>query len=108
MEFAILRTLGFSRWQVFSLVAFEHVFIIVAGMGLGTVVGIQVGRLMMGFLGTDERGRDVLPPFILAISWPSVLFAWGILGAVFVVTIGAVVLLYWRLAVHRALRIGDA
>ena len=108
LEFAILRTLGFSRWQVFSLVAFEHVFIIVAGMGLGTVVGIQVGRMMMGFLGTDERGREVLPPFILAISWASVLFAWGILSAVFVVTIGAVVLLYWRLAVHRALRIGDA
>jgi hypothetical protein len=108
LEFAILRTLGFSRWQVFSLVAFEHIFIIVAGMGLGTVVGIQVGRMMMGFLGTDERGRDVLPPFVLAISWPSVLLAWGILGAVFVVTIGAVVLLYWRLAVHRALRIGDA
>ena len=108
LEFAILRTLGFSRWQVFSLVAFEHVFVVVAGMGLGTIVGIQVGRLMMGFLGTDERGRAVLPPFVLAISWPSVLLAWGILGAVFVVTIGAVVLLYWRLAVHRALRIGDA
>ncbi len=108
LEFAILRTLGFSRWQVFSLVAFEHLFVIIAGMGLGTVVGLQVGRMMMDFLGTDERGREVLPPFVLGVSWPSVFLAWGILGTVFVVTIGAVVLLYWRLAVHRALRIGDA
>ncbi len=108
LEFAILRTLGFSRWQVFSLVTFEHLFVIVTGMGLGTVVGIQVGRMMMDFLGTDERGREVFPPFILGISWPSVFVAWGVLGTVFIVTIGAVVLLYWRLAVHRALRIGDA
>jgi ABC-type antimicrobial peptide transport system permease subunit len=108
LEFAILRTLGFSRWQVFSLVTFEHLFVIVTGMGLGTAVGIQVGRMMMGFLGTDERGQEVFPPFVLGISWPSVFVAWGVLGSVFIVTIGAVVLLYWRLAVHRALRIGDA
>ena len=107
LEFAILRTLGVSRWQVFSLVAFEHVFVIVAGMGLGTVVGLQVGRLMMDFLGTDERGQDVLPPFVLGVSWPAVFVSWGVLGAVFILTVGLVVLRYWRLAVHRALRIGD-
>jgi hypothetical protein len=50
----------------------------------------------------------VLPPFILGVSWPSVFVAWAILGAVFAVTIGGVVLLYVRLQVHRALRIGDA
>jgi hypothetical protein len=33
---------------------------------------------------------------------------WGILGAVFLVTIAAVVMLYLKLAVHRVLRIGDA
>ncbi len=108
LEFAILRTLGFSRWQVFSLVAFEHVFVIVAGMGLGTAVGLQVGRMMLGFLATDERGQAVLPPFVLGISWPAVFLTWGVLGAVFVTTIATVVLLYWRLAVHRALRMGDA
>ena len=108
LEFAILRTLGFSRVQVFGVVAFEQLFVIVAGMGLGTVVGLQVGRQMMRLLGTDERGAEVLPPFILGVSWPSVFFAWAILGAVFAVTIGGVVLMYVRLQVHRALRIGDA
>jgi hypothetical protein len=81
---------------------------VIAGMGLGTLVGLQIGKLMMDFLGTDERGVDVLPPFVLAVSWPEILLVWGILGAVFAATIAAVVLLYLRLAVHRALRIGDA
>jgi hypothetical protein len=107
LEFAILRTLGLSRVQVFSVVLFEHLLIIVAGMGLGTIVGLRVGELMMEFLATDEQGRDVLPPFVQQVSWTEVAVVWGILGTVFVITIAAVVALYLRLAVHRALRIGD-
>lgn len=107
LEFAILRTLGFSRPQIFAQVVFEHFLVIAAGMGLGTLVGLQIGRYMMEFLATDERGLSVFPPFLLAVSWPEVFLVWGILGTVFVVTISAVVLLYFRLAVHRALRIGD-
>ncbi|MFN8638822.1 MAG: ABC transporter permease [Dehalococcoidia bacterium] len=107
LEFAILRTLGFSGRQIFGVVAFEHVFVIVTGMGLGTGVGLQVGRIMLRFLGTDEQGATVVPPLQLGVSWPAVALAWGILGTVFAATIGAVVLLYVRLQVHRALRIGD-
>ncbi|MGE3961480.1 MAG: FtsX-like permease family protein [Dehalococcoidia bacterium] len=108
LEFAILRTLGFSKAQIFSVVMFEHLFVIVAGMGLGTVVGLRIGAIMMGFLATDERGAEVVPPFILGVSWPQVFIVWAILGSVFVGTIAAVVGMYFRLAVHRVLRIGDA
>jgi ABC-type lipoprotein export system ATPase subunit len=107
LEFAILRTLGFSRGQIFSVVAFEHLFVIVAGMGLGTLVGLRIGQIMMGFLATDETGATVIPPFILGVSWTQVFIVWGILGSVFIATIAAVVALYFRLAVHRVLRIGD-
>ena len=63
---------------------------------------------MMDFFGLDERGAEVLPPFALAVSRLEVTLVWGILGAVFVLTVLAVVLLYARLALHRALRVGDA
>ncbi len=108
LEFAILRTLGFSRAQVFGVVLFEHLFIIAAGMGLGTAVGLRLGRLMLGLLAVDERGAAVLPPLQLRVSWVEVVAVWGILGVVFIATIAAVVALYFRLAVHRVLRIGDA
>ena len=107
LEFAILRTLGFSRVQVFRVVAIEYLAIVVAGMGLGTVVGLQVGRRMMDVLGISEGGASVLPPFALAVSWLQVFTVWGVLGTTFVLTIGAVVLLYVRLAIHRALRVGE-
>ena len=108
LEFAILRTLGFSRPQIFSVVLFEHLFVIAAGMGLGTLVGLRIGRLMLAFLGIDEQGGQVVPPFIQRVSWIEVFVVWGILGTVFVATIAAVVTLYFRLTVSRALRIGDA
>ena len=108
LEFAVLRTLGFSRAQVFGVVLLEHLFVVLAGMGLGTIVGLQVGRLMMDFFGVDESGAEVLPPFALAVSQWEIVLVWGILGAVFVLTVLAVVLLYARLALHRALRVGDA
>ena len=108
LEFAVLRTLGFSHVQVFGVVLIEHLFVVLAGMGLGTIVGLQVGRLMMDFFAVDERGAEVLPPFALAVSRWEIVLVWGILGAVFVLTVFAVVLLYARLALHRALRVGDA
>ena len=108
LEFAIMRTLGFSRPQVFSLVLFEHLFVVLAGLGLGTAVGLFIGRFMMSFLATDEVGNPVVPPFILEFSWTEVFLVWGILSLVFVLTVAAVVTLYFRLAIHRALRIGDA
>ena len=107
LEFAVLRTLGFSRRQIFGVVLLEHLFVVLAGMGLGTIVGLQVGRLMMDFFALDERGAEVIPPFALSISTLEVALVWGILGAVFVLTVLAVVLLYFRLALHRALRVGD-
>jgi putative ABC transport system permease protein len=103
----VLRTLGFSRRQVFGVVLLEQLFVVLAGMGLGTVVGLQVGRLMMDFFSLDEHGSRVLPPFALSISGMEVALVWGILGAVFLAALGAVGLLYVRLALHRALRVGE-
>ena len=108
LEFAIMRTLGFSKTQVFSLVLFEHLFVVLAGLGLGTGVGLFIGRFMMTFLSNDEFGNPVSPNFILEVSWSEVAVVWGILSLVFVATVTAVVALYFRLAIHKALRIGDA
>jgi hypothetical protein len=59
-------------------------------------------------MGLTETGDEVVPPMDLHISWVTIGSAWLVLAAVFLVTIGAVVLLYSRLALHRVLRIGEA
>lgn len=107
LEFAILRTMGFSIRQVLAVVSFEQLFIVAVAMAIGTLVGIRLGVLMIEFLGITERGEDVIPPLVLATDWATVGVAYAILTAVFVTTIAVVVLLYRRLAVHQVLRLGE-
>jgi len=107
LEFAILRTLGFSFRQVIALIGFEQIFIIVTGMGLGTYLGILLSRVMMPFLQLTEHGQRVLPPFIFVTDWQKVLTTYGMVAIGFVVTITLVVLYFTRVALHRTLRMGD-
>ena len=108
LEFAILRTMGFSRRQILGVVSFEQLFIIAVAMGLGTLVGLRLGVLMLEFLGITEKGEEVIPPFQLVTDWATIGVAYGILGAVFLVTIAIVVLAYARLAVAHTLRLGES
>lgn len=108
LEFAILRTMGFSQRQIATVVGFEQVFIIGTGMLAGTLMGLRLGSLMIRYMGVTETGAAALPPMLLHISWLTIGTAWLVLGLVFLVTIGVVVLLYSRLALHRVLRIGEA
>ena len=107
LEFAVLRTMGFSKRQIALVVGFEQFFIIGLGMIAGTLLGLRLGTLMIRYMGVTETGDDVLPPMILHVSWTTIGSAWLVLGAAFLVTIGIVVLLYSRLALHRVLRIGE-
>ena len=108
LEFAVLRTMGFSKKQIAAVVAFEQLFVIGLGMAAGTLMGMRLGSLMIRYMGLTETGDQVLPPLQLQINWLTLGSAWLVLAAVFMVTIAAVVLLYSRLALHRVLRIGEA
>ena len=107
LEFAILRTMGFSGRQIVGVVGFEQLFVIVAGVAAGTALGFPLGRLMIGALALTEDGSDVVPPLISQVSWETVLSVYGLLALVFIATVAALARLYSRLALHRALRIGE-
>ena len=106
-EFAILRTMGFSLRQIIGVISFEQLFVIALAMGIGTIVGLRMGVLMLEFQGITERGEAVVPPFRLVTNWGTIGAAYGMLGIVFLATIGVIVMFYARLAVHRVLRQGE-
>jgi hypothetical protein len=107
LEFAILRTMGFTGRQILAIVSFEQIFVIVAGVAVGTFLGMPLGRLMIDFMGVTERGEEVLPPLVAEVSWNTVATVYALLAVVFIGTILSLVVLYSRLAVHRALRMGE-
>jgi hypothetical protein len=107
LEFAVLRTMGFSRRQIATVVGFEQAFVIALGMLAGTLMGLRLGALMIRYMGVTETGDEVLPPMLLQVSWVTIGAAWLVLALAFSLTIGIVVLLYSRLQLHRVLRIGE-
>jgi len=69
VEFAILRALGLSRGQVFRMLAFEYLLVVVVGLVAGAWLGLVVGRQMLSFLNVTETGGRVVPPFVLETQW---------------------------------------
>ena len=56
LEFAVLRTMGFSKRQIAIVVGFEQVFVIGLGMVAGTLMGLRLGSLMIRYMGLTETG----------------------------------------------------
>ncbi|MFC1920111.1 FtsX-like permease family protein [Chloroflexota bacterium] len=107
LDFTILRTLGFSLGQIIGLVCFEQLFIVFAGMGIGTFIGGRLSYVMLPFLQLTEKGERVLPPFILTVDWLTIGVAYAIIAIAFIITISMVIMFFYRAAIHQALRMGD-
>ena len=107
LEFAVLRTMGFSGRQILGVVTFEQAFVIVAGIVAGTLLGFPLSRLMIGYMGLTEQGVTPLPPLVSRVSWQALLTVYASLAIAVTVTVVSLVVLYSRLAVGRALRMGE-
>jgi len=107
LEFAILRTLGFSLRQIIGLVGLEQLFVIGIGMGIGTLIGQRLNSVMMLFLQLAGQGGRVVPPIVLTTDWVTISIAYIALTVAFISTIALVILFFSRVALHRTLRIGD-
>ncbi len=107
LDFVILRTLGFSLRQITGLVCFEQLFVILAGLGIGTLLGERLSYIMMPFLRLTEQGEVVLPPFLLTINWGTIGIAYIIIAIAFIITISLVILYFSKAAISQTLRMGD-
>ncbi len=84
VEIGSLRTLGLTRRQLLSLLAFEHLAIAAIGIGIGTWAGFQMSRLTVSPLAITETGLPVTPPFILSTEWAIMGATYAALGLLFV------------------------
>ena len=106
-DFALMRTIGFSMKQLITLVWLEQALVIVAGMALGTWMGGRLGATIMPYLGHDDRGSQVLPPFIMEVSWGSLLITYAAMAAVFALITMGVIWFIHKISLQRILRLGE-
>jgi hypothetical protein len=106
-EFALLRTLGFSRRQLNGVVWFNLLLVVVLGIGLGTWAGQQIGASVLPILEVAEEGILVTPPMVLRINWSILAVTYLTLVTVAALTVAWLAWLTAKLEVHRVLRIGE-
>ena len=107
LHFALLRTVGFSMRQLVTMVWIEQTLVIAVGMALGTWMGGRLGATIMPFLGHDDWGSQVLPPFAIEVNWGALLLTYGAMVAVFAIIVMGLLLLIRRISLHRILRLGE-
>ena len=107
IQFALMRTVGFSMRQLTTLVLLEQALVIGAGLALGAWIGGRLGASMMPFLAHDDRGAQVLPPFVVDVNWQTLAITYLAMGLVFAVIITGVILLVRRISLQRILRLGE-
>ncbi len=107
IQFALMRTVGFSMRQLTTLVLLEQVLVISAGLALGAWIGGRLGASMMPFLGHDDRGTQVLPPFVVDVNWQTLTITYLAMGLLFAIIIAVVIILVRRISLQRILRLGE-
>jgi hypothetical protein len=94
--------------QLITTVWLEQALVIAAGMALGTWMGGRLGATIMPFLGHDDFGGQVIPPFVVQVNWSALLFTYAAMVFVFAVITLGIVWFIRRISLHRVLRIGEA
>ena len=107
VQFALMRTTGLSGRQLMMMMWLEQTVIIALGLALGTWMGSRLGATIIPFLGHDDFGGKVIPPFVMVIDWPALLITYAIMLVIFAVITLVLILLIRRLSISRILRIGE-
>ena len=106
-QFALLRTVGFSVRQLISMVWLEQTLVVALGLALGTWMGGRLGATIMPFLGQNDFGGEVIPPFAIQVNWGALLLTYAAMLFVFgLITLG-IIWFIRRISLHRVLRLGE-
>jgi ABC-type antimicrobial peptide transport system permease subunit len=107
MQFGILRSLGLSPGQLYGWISLEQIIMILAGLSLGTLLGILLNKLILPGLPISFGDKPAIPPFITLENWAEVFKLYLTLLVAFISTLGVATVILWRFNIHRALRIGQ-
>ena len=107
LQFALMRTMGFTTRQLVSLMWLEQALVIVVGMALGTWMGGRLGTTIMPFLGHDDKGAQVLPPFAIDVGWSNLLVTYLAMALIFTAITLGVIWFIRRMSLSHVLRLGD-
>jgi putative ABC transport system permease protein len=107
MLYGVMRALGMSARQLYGSIVLEQAVLILAGLALGTGLGVLLNQITLPRLPVSLADRPPVPPFVPQEDWLAVGSLYLFLTVAFLVILGVVTALLWRARVHHILRIGQ-
>jgi ABC-type lipoprotein release transport system permease subunit len=105
--YGVMRAMGMSPRQLYGWIVFEQTVLILAGLALGTVLGVLLNQITLPRLPVSLADRPPVPPFVPRADWLAVGWLYLSLAVAFLIILGIVTVLLWRARIHRILRIGQ-
>jgi putative ABC transport system permease protein len=107
IELGMLRAVGLSVGQMAGFLAGEQAMLILVGGGLGTALGMWASSLFIPYLQVGVGKTAQIPPFVVRIAWQELWSIYAVFGAMFVLAVGALILLLVRMKVFEAVKLGE-
>jgi putative ABC transport system permease protein len=107
IELGTLRAIGLSTGQMTALLAWELAFLVLVGIGIGTLLGVWMSDLFIPYLQVGTRAVDLTPPFIVGIVWPAIFRIYILFGLLFVAALAVLVSLLMRMKIFQAIKLGE-
>jgi putative ABC transport system permease protein len=107
MLYGVMRALGMSARQIYASIVIEQAVLILAGLGLGTVLGVLLNQITLSRLPVSLGDRPPVPPFVPREDWLAVAGLYLGLVLAFMAILAIVTALLWRARIHSILRIGQ-
>lgn len=107
IELGTLRAIGLSPAQMTTFLAWELAFVILLGLGTGTVLGALVSDLYIPYLQVGNTPQSMTPPFLVEIAWPAIFRIYLLFGMLFVVALAVLAALLLRMKIFQAIKLGE-
>ncbi|MBK8904113.1 MAG: FtsX-like permease family protein [Anaerolineaceae bacterium] len=105
--YGVLRSMGMSPGQLYTVLVLEQVVLILFGLAIGTALGVVLNQITLPGLPITFGDRPPTPPFIARNDWTAVLQIYVTLAIAFFISLGIATLLLWRTKLHQVLRVGE-
>ncbi|MEJ2211396.1 MAG: FtsX-like permease family protein, partial [Anaerolineae bacterium] len=105
--YSVMRALGLSPRQLYRWLVIEQAVLILAGLVLGTVLGLLLNQVTLPRLPVSLGDQQPIPPFASRTDWLALAGLYLLLAVALALTLGIVTTLLRRARVHRSLRIGQ-
>jgi hypothetical protein len=105
--YGVMRALGMSPRQLYAWLVFEQAALILAGLALGTVLGLLLNQVTLPRLPVSLGDRQPIPPFVPRADWLALGGLYLLLAVALLAMLGIVTALLRRARMDRVLRIGQ-